>query len=183
MSTLRTALALLPTEIGATHEYPGYVNIPLPDGNVLHVGTANREYGYDVAHAIDGTLVGTSVTLPLGSSALVVADYMTRIYRHHARLIPVAWPIYIRSTTDLVSLISALNTEGRVFHFDDEPAEIVSNATGKALFNADESSHLNALITDCEAFGGVWKMMDDEPAQTCHKLIGVFGEDEGEVTT
>ena len=137
-----------------------------------------------MAHALDGTTVGTSVTLPLDASAPAVADYMTRIYRHHARLVPVGWPIYIRFATDLVSLISALNAEGRVFHFDDEPADIVSNATGKALFTANESAHLNALIGgDCDVFGGVWKMMEDEPAQTCHKLIGVFGEDEGEVTT
>jgi hypothetical protein len=182
MSTLRTALALLPTEIGATYEYPGYVNIPLPDGNSLNVGTANQEYGYDVAMALDGTLVGTSVTLPLDASAVAVADYMTRIYRHHARLIPVAWPLYVRSTADLATFITALNAEDRMFHFDDEPRDIITIATGKPIFTNDEAAHIDALAGDCDAFGGVWKMMENEPAQTCHKLIGVFGEDEGEVT-
>lgn len=87
--------------------------------------------------------------------------------------IPESWPTAITSTADLLTLINNLVGMGRTWHFDDNPADVI-NAHGACPFDARECAHLSALMRDCDALGGVWKMMEDEPGQACHKALGLL---------
>mgnify|MGYP003454196857 CR=1 FL=1 len=87
--------------------------------------------------------------------------------------IPEHWPAAITPTADLPTLINNLVGMGRTWHFDDNPADVI-NAHGTCPFDARECAHLSALMRDCDALGGVWKMMEDEPSQACHKALGLL---------
>lgn len=84
--------------------------------------------------------------------------------------IPPAWPLQINGIASLRVLVAALVNEGRTFHFDDDPAQLAEK-----VFTEAEIAHLAKLLADCERFGGVWMMMENEPEQVCHRLLGISG--------
>lgn len=93
------------------------------------------------------------------------------------------WPAYIATTADLLALITVLEKEGRVWHFDDTPSDIITFATGKPIFTPEEAAHLETLVADCDALGGIWTMIENEPGEACAKLLGIAAPDEEPATT
>lgn len=92
--------------------------------------------------------------------------------KKHEPALPPAWPLEIAGIEALRVLVAALVNEGRTFHFDDDPAELAEK-----VFSEAEIAHLKKLLADCERFGGVWMMMQNEPEQICHRLLGIAGEE------
>lgn len=88
------------------------------------------------------------------------------------------WPLRITSIADLRQFVIALHRTDRLFHFDDDPASVVCSLSGAPLFPASAWPYLRALVADCDQFGGIWAMMESEPEQVCHRVIGIAGPDE-----
>ncbi len=82
------------------------------------------------------------------------------------------WPLAINGIEDLRTLLVELKAFNQVYHFDDNPAEVVWLGDVRT-FNDNEAALLRKLMKDCERFGGVWKMMEEERSQECHKLMGI----------
>lgn len=92
--------------------------------------------------------------------------------------IPASWPQAITSIADLHTLIAALVKEGRCFHFDDDPADTVRDMAGTRTFTDPEAAHLRQLVADCDAIGGIWTLIENEPSRAIAKLLGIDGPDE-----
>jgi hypothetical protein len=67
---------------------------------------------------------------------------------------------------DSIQFIFNLEEQGRLFHFDDDPAEVVNFFTGAPIFTPDELPEIRAAVARCFAtlqdpFYFLWKDMNE----------------------
>lgn len=78
----------------------------------------------------------------------------------------------IKTEADAEGFFFQLHQLGRLFHPEDNPAEVVNGASGEWLFTKEQAEHLRARLDE------VYEVMDD-PCAYCLTLTNPVDDDYG----